>query len=147
MYHNSHEKSCGFFLLFSEEIMIISASRRTDIPAFYSDWFFNRIQEGFVCTRNPVNPKQISRLSLTPDDVDGIVFWTKDPSPILSKLHLLSDYHFYFQFTLNPYGTDIEENVPSKEKHIIPAFQRLSDTIGPHRVSPKIQSKNLYLNI
>ncbi|MFQ9122835.1 MAG: DUF1848 family protein [Ruminococcus bicirculans (ex Wegman et al. 2014)] len=57
--------------------MIISASRRTDIPSFYSDWMFNRLKEGYVCVRNPMNIHQISQISLSPDVVDGIVFWTK----------------------------------------------------------------------
>ncbi|MCE5210147.1 MAG: DUF1848 domain-containing protein, partial [Deltaproteobacteria bacterium] len=60
--------------------MIISCSRRTDIPAFYSDWFVNRLREGYVLVRNPMNAKQIRRVSLAPSDVDCIVFWTKDPS-------------------------------------------------------------------
>ena len=58
--------------------MIISASRRTDIPRFHSDWMLNRIREGFVDVRNPMFPSQVSRYSLSPDVVDGIVFWTKD---------------------------------------------------------------------
>ena len=87
--------------------MIISASRRTDIPSYYSDWFFCRMEAGFVYTRNPLNPKQVSRISLAPDVVEGIVFWTKNPTPMLDKLHLLNDYPFYFQFTLNAYGKDL----------------------------------------
>lgn len=59
--------------------MIISASRRTDLPAFYSQWFFRRLQEGYVLVRNPVNPRQVSRVSLAPEVVDGFVFWTKNP--------------------------------------------------------------------
>ena len=59
--------------------MIISASRRTDIPAFYSDWFFKRLQEGYVLVRNPMNCHQVSKIILNPDVVDCIVFWTKNP--------------------------------------------------------------------
>lgn len=114
--------------------MIISASRRTDIPTYYSEWFFNRIREGYVLVRNPMNAHQISRISLDPDVVDGIVFWTKNPIPMLNKLDRLQDYTYYFQFTLNSYGQDVETNVPNKQKTIIPAFKRLSDTIGPERV-------------
>ena len=62
--------------------MIISASRRTDIPSFYSTWFFNRVREKHVLVQNPFNPKQISRVKLTPDVVDCIVFWTKNPAPM-----------------------------------------------------------------
>lgn len=114
--------------------MIISASRRTDIPTYYSEWFFNRIRQGHVLVRNPMNPHQISKICLTPDVVDGIVFWTKNPIPMLSKLDLLKEYMYYFQFTLNAYGQDIEPGVPSKNDEIIPAFQNLSDKIGANRV-------------
>ena len=61
--------------------MIISASRRTDIPALFSEWFYNRIQKGYVFVRNPYNPLQVGRVSLTPDKVDGFVFWTKNAAP------------------------------------------------------------------
>ena len=114
--------------------MIISASRRTDIPSYYSDWFFHRLEAGFVCTRNPMNPKQISRISLSQDVVDGIVFWTKNPTPMLDKLHLLKDHPFYFQFTLNAYGKDLEVGIPSKNDVIIPAFHQLSRQIGSERI-------------
>ena len=114
--------------------MIISASRRTDIPTYYSDWFFNRIKEGFVFVRNPMNAHQISRIDLRPDVVDGIVFWTKNPLPMLDRLDLLKEYTYYFQFTLTSYGEDVESNIPSKSNVIIPSFQRLSDKLGPKRV-------------
>lgn len=115
--------------------MIISASRRTDIPSYYSEWFFNRIQEGYVCVRNPMNIHQISKISLSPDVVDGIVFWTKNPIPMLDRLHELDDkYMYYFQFTVNSYGKDVESNIPNKNNVIIPAFRKLSDQIGADRV-------------
>lgn len=114
--------------------MIISASRRTDIPTYYSEWFMNRIQDGFVCVRNPMNIHQISRISLSPEVVDGIVFWTKNPIPMIPKLHAFDDYMYYFQFTLNAYGKDIEANVPNKNDIIIPAFKELSRKIGAERV-------------
>lgn len=113
--------------------MIISASRRTDIPAFYSKWFFNRIKEQYVLVPNPYNPKMISKISLKPDVVDCIVFWTKNPVPMLDKLDQLRDYHYYFQFTLNPYGRDIENNLPSMQEKI-GIFKRLSDKIGKEKV-------------
>ena len=114
--------------------MIISASRRTDIPAFYSEWFFNRLSEGFVLVRNPMNPHQISKVSLSRDVVDGIVFWTKNPAPMLPRLQELAEYPYYFQFTLNSYRTDVEAHVPSKNDALIRAFQTLSDRIGAQRV-------------
>ena len=71
--------------------MIISASRRTDIPAFYSQWFFNRIKEGYVLVPNPYHPKMISKISLSPAVVDCFVFWTKNPAPMLNQLEKLQD--------------------------------------------------------
>lgn len=113
--------------------MIISASRRTDIPAHFTDWLLNRIREGYVLVRNPMNPLRISRISMDPEIVDGIVFWTKNPIPLIDKLDRIP-YPYYFQFTLNPYGTDIEPGVPSKSSMLIPAFIRLSDKIGPDNI-------------
>lgn len=114
--------------------MIISASRRTDIPSYYSEWFYNRIKKGYVYVRNPMNYHHISKISLSPDVVDGIVFWTKNPAPMLARLNELDAYTYYFQFTLNSYGTDIETNVPSKNDIVIPTFQKLSSRIGKERV-------------
>ena len=114
--------------------MILSASRRTDIPTYYSEWFFNRIRDGYALVRNPMNYHQLSKIKITPDVVDGIVFWTKNPIPMLPRLGELSEYTYYFQFTLNSYADDIEPSIPLKSKYIIPAFQKLSDRIGPERV-------------
>ena len=115
--------------------MIISASRRTDIPAFYSRWFFNRIEAGFVRVRNPMNPRQVSHISLSPREVDGIVFWTKDAGPMLSRLPLLErwGYPCYFHFTLTGYGRNLEPGVPPMERRIN-AFKALSRVLGPHGV-------------
>ena len=113
--------------------MIISASRRTDIPAFYSDWFFNRIKERYVLVPNPYNSKMISRISLDPAIVDCIVSWSKNPAPMLEKLDKLKEYNYYFQFTLNPYGPEIENHLPIISKRI-GTFKRLSDWIGKEKV-------------
>jgi DNA repair photolyase len=113
--------------------MIISASRRTDIPAFYSDWFIERIRKGYLYVRNPFNRKQVSDISLSKDVVDCIVFWTKNPTPLMNRLFALKGYLYYFQYTLNPYNRKIEKNVPDKEKGI-DCFKRLSDEIGPDKV-------------
>ncbi len=114
--------------------MIISASRRTDIPCYYGEWFCQRLRQGFVYVRNPYHAQQISCISLTPQTVDGIVFWTKNPCSLLSRLEALQDYTFYFQFTLNAYGKDIEANLPSKRDVLIPMFQALSQKIGRERI-------------
>ena len=81
-----------------------------------------------------MNPHQVSQINLSPEVVDGIVFWTKNSTPMLDRLVELNNYMYYFQFTLNSYGVDVEENIPNKSKVVIPAFQRLSDSIGPDRV-------------
>lgn len=114
--------------------MIISVSRRTDIPSYYSTWFFNRLKEGYAYVRNPMNPHQISEVPLSPDAVDGIVFWTKNPTPMLNSLDKLQNYTYYFQYTLTPYGDDVEKNIPSKSNIIIPTFRKLSSLIGKERV-------------
>ncbi len=114
--------------------MILSASRRTDLPAHYFPWFLRRLQEGFLLVRNPMNPRQISRVDLSPGIVDGIVFWTKNPIPMLPRLDALQGYPYYFQFTITPYGPEIEPGVPDKRERVIPAFQQLSRQIGSQRM-------------
>lgn len=114
--------------------MILSVSRRTDIPGYYSDWFYNRIREGFACVRNPMNPHQISKINLSPEVVDCIVFWTKNPAGMLERLEELQAYPYYFQFTLTGYGGDVEPGLPDKRGAVIPTFQRLSEKIGRQRV-------------
>lgn len=113
--------------------MILSVSRRTDIPAFYWEWFLNRVQAGFVDVRNPMNIHQVSRINIRPEVVDCIVFWTKNAGNIIPHLDKLKDYKFYFQYTINPYNKLIEENVPLK-KDIIENFRSLSEIIDPNRI-------------
>lgn len=112
---------------------IISVSRRTDIPAFYSTWFFNRIKEGFVQVKKSVSSKTAKKVSLTPDDVRCFVFWTKNPGPMLDRLNELEKYQYYFHFTLTPYDQTIESFLPPKEK-LITTFIQLSKKIGKGKV-------------
>ncbi len=114
--------------------MILSASRRTDIPCFYGEWLMRRLRAGYALVRNPMNHAQISRVPLTPDVVDCIVFWTKDPENFLQHLDGLDrlGYSYYFQFTLTPYGRDVERNLRPKPK-IEETFLRLSRRIGAER--------------
>ena len=114
--------------------MIISASRRTDIPAFYSDWLVNRLNAGYCLVQNPFNPRQIRRVSLLPDDVDGIVLWTKNAAPLLSKIAVLDKFAYYIQHTITPYHTDIECNLADKRNIIIPAFLEFAKHIGAERM-------------
>ncbi len=113
---------------------IVSASRRTDIPNYFGDWFFNRLDAGFACVRNPVNPRQVSRVSLAPEDVSGIVFWTKNPAGMLGRLGRLADFIYYFQFTLTGYGRDVEPYLPDKKETLVPAFRKLAQEAGADRV-------------
>ena len=112
---------------------IISVSRRTDIPAFYENWFFRNLKQGYVFVKNPYNSYQIKKISLKKEDVLCFVFWTKNPFPMFAKLDLLNEYNYYFLFTLNPYGNDIETNVPDKNR-LIEIFRTLSEKIGKKRV-------------
>lgn len=124
--------------------MILSVSRRTDIPAFYSEWFFDRLNEGFVLVPNPINPIKIAKISLEPAKIknistnllgekkiemqgvlEGIVFWTKNPKPMLDKLDKLKDYKYYFLYTLNAYPKNIEANLPPLDERI-EGFKELS---------------------
>ncbi len=114
--------------------MILSVSRRTDIPNHYAEWFINRIREGFLYVKNPMNAHQISKIQITPDVIDCIVFWTKNPVGIMKYLEELKEYPYYFQFTLTGYGMDIERNIPDKKKVMIPRFQELAGKIGKERV-------------
>ncbi|MBA7583484.1 hypothetical protein ES708_25429 [subsurface metagenome] len=115
--------------------MIISASRRTDIPAFYSKWFMNRIRAGYCLVPNPRNMKQVSRVSLQPHDTEAIVFWSKNPAPMLPHLAELDKlgFYYYFQFSLNDYPRALEPNIPSLNDRI-ETFKTLSQQIGPLRV-------------
>ena len=114
--------------------MIISASRRTDIPAFYADWFINRLNAGYCLVKNPFNPAQIKRISLLPEDVDGIVLWTKNAAPLLPEISRLEKFQYYFQHTVTPYRSDIEKGLADKKTVIIPAFQKLAVIVGAKRM-------------
>jgi len=128
--------------------MILSVSRRTDIPALYSDWFFDRVKEGFVLVPSPLfDNGKIARIKIEPvkveknvlggkevsGNVDGIVFWTKNPKPMMERLDELNDFLYYFHFTLNPYDEKIEINLPPLGERIN-TFQELSNKIGANKV-------------
>ena len=106
--------------------MILNVSGRTDIVAFYSKWFLNRLKEGYVDVRNPFNPNLVSRIDF--DDVDLILFCTKNPIPIVDKLGDIK-IPYIFHVTITPYKDDIEPNLPSKSK-IIEAVKKISTRVG-----------------
>lgn len=112
---------------------VVSASRRTDIPALYSQWFANRISDGYAISVNPFNPKQANRISLAKDDVDCFVFWSKNPRPLMDRLDILDGYRYYFQYTLNAYGRGLEPNVPPRDESM-ETFIELSERIGKEKV-------------
>lgn len=115
--------------------MIISVSRRTDIPRFFVPWFMNRIREGYCLVPNPMYPKQVSRVSLKPQDVTAIVFWTRFPEALLPFLEELDSrgYKYYFQYTITGYGRTYEKNAPPLES-TIECFHKLSKHVGSGRV-------------
>ena len=114
--------------------MIIQTGMRTDIPAFYSEWFINRIREGYCLVRNPYDPISVTRYELNPDVVDMIGFCTKNPTPMLPHMELLKPYGQHWFVTITPYGRDIEPNVPDKAL-VMDAFRKLSDIIGKSSIN------------
>ncbi len=115
--------------------MIISATRRTDIPSYYGEWFLNRLKAGYVLVDNPYNPGRYSKVILTKEAVDIIVFWTKNPIPFIKYLDEIDEmgYKYYFQFTITPYNNSVEENLPDK-KEIFDSFIYLSNRLGNNKV-------------
>lgn len=123
--------------------MILNVSGRCDIVAFYTDWFLKRYREGFVDVRNPFYPKQVSRIYF--EDVDLIVFCTKNPKPIVPYLKEIYK-PILFQITLTPYKRDVEPNVIKKDE-IIESIKQISNELGREFVSvrydPIFISKNI----
>lgn len=114
--------------------MVINTGSRTDIPAYYSEWFFNRVREGCVLVRNPYYPEQVSKYRLTPDVVDVICFCTKNPEPMLKRMNELAAFRQLWYVTITPYGKEIEPGVPEKKK-VMDSFKRLSRIVGIKAVS------------
>ncbi len=109
--------------------MIIQTGQRTDIPAFYADWFANRLREGYVMVRNPFNRTSVTRYELDPEVVDMIGFCSKDPAPMLKYMDMLEAYHQYWFVTITPYGRDIEPNVPPYQD-VMETFRSISERVG-----------------
>ncbi|MDR2140307.1 MAG: DUF1848 domain-containing protein [Deltaproteobacteria bacterium] len=115
--------------------MIVSCSRRTDVPSFYADWLLGRLRAGFALVPHPYNPRKLTGVSLDPMAVDCLVLWTKDPGPLMGHLAEMDarGWRYYFEFTLNPYGPDLEPGLPPKEE-LVATFQALSQRLGRERV-------------
>lgn len=115
--------------------MILSASRRTDIPAFYTEWFMDKIRKGELLIRNPLFYHQVSQVELNSELVECIIFWTRNPKPLMPYLKELDDlrYKYYFQYTVTGYPQQWETNNPPLEQKI-ETFQQLSEHIGKEKV-------------
>jgi hypothetical protein len=113
--------------------MIVSVSRRGDIPRFQFEWFMERLGEGFAGTVNPFNAAQVRRVSLLPEDAEVLVFWTRDPRAILRRAGELEGRRFYVMTTLTGYGSLLEPNMPPQEE-VIAALRGLAGLLGPERV-------------
>jgi len=106
------------------------------VPAYYFEWFINRLRDGYVYVRNPFNQKSVSEISLHPDLVDCIVFWTKDVRPAIDKLSIIEEMgyrNYFFQYTITPYDHVIEPGIRNKED-MVKALIELSERIGKDRV-------------
>lgn len=121
--------------------MILNTGNRTDIPAFYAEWFFNRLREGFVCARSPYNPELVTRFRLDPAVVDVISFCTKNPAPVLEILKrdpgaaaALDRFRQFWSVTITPYGPDIEPGVPDRFA-VMDSFRELARRGGPERMA------------
>jgi DNA repair photolyase len=115
--------------------MIISASRRTDILAYYGDWLIERIKKGYCTVPNPMNPNQISFVNLKKENVDAIVFWTRNPKQFLNKLSIVDGYgyQYYFQYTVNNYPKKYEPYAPNIDSNL-ETFRTLSKIVGSNKI-------------
>ena len=114
--------------------MIINTGGRTDTVGNYTEWLLRRFSEGYVLSRNPLFPNKVSRYELTPDKVDCVVFCSKNYSPILPRLHEITDkFNTYFHYTITAYGKDTEPGAPSTEDSIRTLIQ-LANQVGKQRV-------------
>ncbi len=114
---------------------VISASRRTDIPAFFTPWLLQRVREGFVLVRNPRNPAHVMRVSLLADDVIAVVFWSRDYGRLLPHLPELDDRGLLpcFHLTLTAYGPPFELRAPAVDD-VLDQFEALARRYGRHRI-------------
>ena len=112
--------------------MILNTGNRTDIPAFYSEWFMNRVREGYALVRSPYSPEQVLRYRIDPEVVDVIAFCTKNPAPMLPHIEELKAFRQFWYVTITPYGRETEPGVPDK-KEVMDSFRALSRLVGPAR--------------
>ena len=115
--------------------MIVCASRRTDVPAFHSEWMINRLREEYVLVRNPMVKNLVHEIELTSRNVDCIVFLSKNPKPMIQYLDEIDEmgFNYIFQVTINPYSSDVEPNVPFAGD-VADSFKEISQRIGKERM-------------
>lgn len=113
--------------------MIINTGQRTDIPAFYSKWFMNRIKEGYVLVRNPYYPTIVTKFLLNPKVVDVIGFCTKNPRPMFPYLDELKDFGQFWYISITGFDVDLEPNVPQIDQ-VIEDFKYLSNKVGKNAI-------------
>ena len=114
--------------------MILNTGLRTDIPGFFSEWFYNRIDDGFVYVRNPYAKNQIYSYRLDPELIDCIIFCTKNPKPMFENLEKIDKFNQYWHITITPYEKEIEPNVPPIND-VLESFKYLSKKLGKENVT------------
>ena len=114
--------------------MILNTGLRTDIPGFFSEWFYNRIDDGFVYVRNPYAKNQIYSYKLDPELIDCIIFCTKNPKPMFENLEKIDKFNQYWHITITPYEKEIEPNVPPMND-VLESFKYLSKKLGKENVT------------
>ena len=114
--------------------MILNTGLRTDIPGFFSEWFYNRIDDGFVYVRNPYAKNQIYSYRLDPELIDCIIFCTKNPKPMFENLEKIDKFNQYWHITITPYEKEIEPNVPPMND-VLESFKYLSKKLGKENVT------------
>ena len=115
--------------------MILNTGARTDTVQYYSEWLLRRFQEGFVYTRNPFYPKTVIKYELSPQKIDAVLFCSKNYSPILPRLHEITDkYRTYFYYTITAYGKDVEPGVPSVDESIKTLYE-LEKIVGRNKIA------------
>lgn len=122
-------------MLFGNRRHVISVSRRTDVPAFYAEWFMDKVRKGVCKVANPYNLSQVKEVSLRTEDVAAFVFWTRNARPIRPFLAELDakGFNYYFLYTVTGYPRSHEPGLPMSPE-VIDDFLRLAERIGPEKI-------------
>lgn len=115
--------------------MIINTGGRTDTVQYYTRWLLKRFEEGYVLSRNPLFQHKVTRYELTPDQVDCVVFCSKNYAPILPHINSITErFHTYFHYTITAYGKEIEPGVPGIDESMA-TLAKLSEVVGANRIA------------